>query len=293
MATLSHRVEYLLARVGIGLANLLPAALSDRAGAALGRAAAVLLRNRRRIAHDNLEKALGDQLTGTEQERVVGDVFANIGRTLFELARFRKLTPESIKRIIVPDGLEAVDAALAAGKGAIIVVPHFGNWELAGAYLAMSGYPVDVLVTTQHNSLVDAVLTSLREGAGVGIIRVGRTVRHVFGALKQNRIIAIAADQHAPAAELVTEFFGRPAAAARGPALFAIRCGAPILPFCMRRERYDRHVIMPGPAIYPPREQDEESAIRSMTEQYLRFFESCIRAYPAQWMWTHRRWKLD
>ena len=135
MATLSHRVEYLLARTGIALANVLPAGAADRVGAGLGRLTGVLLSSRRRIALDNLNRALGDELTSEQQQKIVGEVFANIGRTLFELARFRKLTPELIGRIIVPDGMALVDAALAAGNGAVIVVPHFGNWELAGAFL--------------------------------------------------------------------------------------------------------------------------------------------------------------
>ncbi|MCB2231220.1 lysophospholipid acyltransferase family protein [bacterium] len=293
MATVSHRVEYLLARTGLGLANLLPAPLADQVGAGLGRLTGTILGSRKRIARDNLQRALGDELTDEQIEAVIGDVFANIGRTLFELARFKRLTPAVIDRMIVSSGMDGIDAALAAGRGALVVVPHFGNWELGGAFLASKGYPVDMLVTTQHNSLVDELLTSLRQAAGMGIIRVGRSVKNVFKALKQNRVIAIAADQHAPAAELVTDFFGRPAAAARGPALFAIRSGAPILPFCIRRERFDRHVIMPGPAVLTPDGVDEETAIRQMTEEYLAFFEKCIREYPAQWMWTHRRWKLD
>ncbi|MBI5265795.1 MAG: lipid A biosynthesis acyltransferase, partial [candidate division Zixibacteria bacterium] len=61
----------------------------------------------------------------------------------------------------------------------------------------------------------------------------------------------------------------------------------------LRRERYDRHVVMAGPAIYPPNSGDEEKDIVFMTEAYTRFFEECIRKYPDQWLWTHRRWKLD
>jgi KDO2-lipid IV(A) lauroyltransferase len=79
---------------------------------------------------------------------------------------------------------------------------------------------------------------------------------------------------------------------AKGPALFAVRCGSPILPFLLRRERYDRHVIMAGDPIYPPESGDLEADILAMTEAYTRFFEDGIREYPDQWMWTHRRWKV-
>jgi KDO2-lipid IV(A) lauroyltransferase len=156
----------------------------------------------------------------------------------------------------------------------------------------MEGYPINMLVTTQHNPMVDRMLTRLRERAGVGVVRVGRSAKQVLSLLKRNEFIAIAPDQHAPGLDMVMDFFGRPASVPRGPALFAIRAGAPILPFAMRRENYDSHVFMTGPAIYPPESGDKAHDVEWMTRQYLDFFEDVIRKYPDQWMWTHRRWKL-
>ncbi|MBD3401707.1 hypothetical protein GF420_02340 [candidate division GN15 bacterium] len=293
MASLAHRVEYLLARAAHGLANSLSARSADRLGGAAGRLVGLLLSSRRRIAHDNLRRALGDTLTEAERQRIVKNVFASIGRTFFEVARFPRLTPENVQQTVVRHGFDAFDQALEAGRGAILVVPHFGNWELSAATVALSGYPIDVLVTTQHNPLVDRMMTELRTSTGVGVIRLGSAARQAYKALKNNRVIGIAADQHAPAGELVLDFFGRPASVAKGPARFAIRAGAPILPYVILRERYDRHVMLPGEPIYPPESGDEETNIRRMTEQFLRYFEERIREYPDQWMWTHRRWKLE
>ena len=64
------------------------------------------------------------------------------------------------------------------------------------------------------------------------------------------------------------------------------------MPFLIRRERYDRHVVMAGTPIYPPHSGDDEKDIEEMTIAYTKFFENGIREYPDQWMWTHRRWKL-
>jgi KDO2-lipid IV(A) lauroyltransferase len=86
---------------------------------------------------------------------------------------------------------------------------------------------------------------------------------------------------------------GKDALQARGPALFSIRTGAPICPMLLRRESFDRHVIITGNPIYPVNSGDEERDIMTMTEAYVRFYEEHIRQYPEQWMWTHRRWKLQ
>ncbi|MFQ5454484.1 MAG: lysophospholipid acyltransferase family protein, partial [Candidatus Zixiibacteriota bacterium] len=118
------------------------------------------------------------------------------------------------------------------------------------------------------------------------------TLRDVIKALHANQFIGIVADQHDPSEKLILDFFGRKATVPRGPALFAIKTGCPILPYLLRRERYDRHVIIPCKPIYPPDNKDLEAGIREMSLTYLKFFEDTIRKYPDQWMWTHRRWKI-
>jgi KDO2-lipid IV(A) lauroyltransferase len=152
---------------------------------------------------------------------------------------------------------------------------------------------MDFLIGTQHNAKVDDLLVGFRKAMGVGVIRLSTSARSVFKALKQNRVTGLVADQHASSGGVVTEFFGRPAATPRGPALFAIRANCPLLPMLIRRERYDRHVVIKGEPIYPPHSGDEEADIRQMTTAYTKFFEKSIRQYPDQWLWTHRRWKLD
>jgi len=291
MASVKHRAEYALVRLLTGMAQRRSPEAADRLGVRLGRLAHRLVRSRRTIAHDNLQKAFGDSLSETDIHDIIRRVFENIGRTLIELARFPLLTPDRANQIVVPTPLEPLREQLARGGG-VLVVPHFGNWELLGVWSRVQELPVEVLVTTQHNLLVDAHLTKLRQSAGVKIIRAGSSVRQLFKALKGGKLVALASDQHATSGGLIVDFFGRPAAAPEGPALLALRANVPIFPFCMRRERFDRHVIMAGDPIVPPRAGDEATAIRAMTRHYMAFFEQWIRAYPDQWLWTHRRWKL-
>lgn len=291
MASVKHRAELALVRLLTRMAQKRTPEQADRLGARLGRWAHRLVGSRRRIAEENLRRALGDDLTEEQIASIARSVFENIGRTLVELARFPLLTPERANEIVVPDGIDRLREYLKQGGG-VLVVPHYGNWELLGVWSRMIGLPVEVLVTTQHNLLVDAHLTRIRESAGMKIIRAGSSVRRLFKAVKEGKLVALASDQHATSGGLVVDFFGRPAAAPEGPALLALRAGVPIFPFCVRRERFDRHVLMAGDPIEPPRGGEEVSAIRDMTQRYMRFFESCIRRYPDQWLWTHRRWKL-
>jgi KDO2-lipid IV(A) lauroyltransferase len=293
MASLTDRFEYVAARAGFALANVLTPKTADRTGAALGRAAFHLLSSRRAVAIDNLRRAFGDEMSGQQCRETARETFATIGRTLFEIARFPKLTGDRVREITEGDSLAPIDRALESGNGAIVVSPHFGNWELAAALLALQDYPIDVLVTTQHNRLVDGLLSGVRDSVGIGIIRMGTALRQIFKSLKDNRVVAIAPDQHAPGRQLVMDFLGRPASVAEGPAVFSLRTEAPILPYCMRRVAYDRHHLYSGPPLYPNEYREKDDPVSAMTRAYLDFFEECIRKHPEQWMWTHRRWKID
>lgn len=292
MATLGENLEYLATLAGTGVAQMMPSRMADFTAARLGGLAYHVVPSRRRIALDNLSRAFGDSLTAAQQKEIIHHVFQNIGRTLFEFARFRKMSLEDIRRIVTGPGQEILKKVYAEGKGGIVVTAHFGNWEILGVWVAACGYPMDFLTGTQHNEKVNDLLNGFRKEMGVGIISLATSARQVFKALKANHITGLVSDQHSASAGIVLDFMGRPASTPKGPALFALRSGCPLLPFLLRRERYDHHVLIPGEPIYPPRGGDEETNIREMTAAYTRFFEAQIRKYPEQWMWTHRRWKV-
>jgi len=292
MAKLSHEIEFLFTLIGVKLAQALPHRLADSFGAALGSLAHFVLTSRRRITHENLRRALGETLDDDQRDRIVKEVFRHTGRTLIEFARLGRLVKRGLDDIIVGDGLDHLERVHYEGRGGIVVTAHFGSFELFGAWVGTRGYPMDFLTGVQHNRKVNDLLNGFRREIGVRLISIDRSLKPVFKALKANRLIGLISDQHAPAG-VVVDFFGRPAATPKGPAAFAVKASAPILPFVMRRESASRHVVMAGEPIYPPATGDDERDIVTMTGAYTRFFEDCIRRYPEQWLWSHRRWKVD
>ncbi len=292
MATVSHHIEYVVAASLARLVQAMPSRMADSCGASLGRMAHAVLTSRRRIAHDNLKKAFGDGLPDDEISAITRRVFENTGRTLVEFARFGRMKSSDIGETVKDAGVEILRKVHDEGKGGVILSAHFGSWELLGGWVASKGYPIDLLVGRQHNEKVNELLISFRREMDVGIIRIPDSIRQVFKALKANHFVALVSDQHATSGAVVVDFFGRRAATPQGPALFAVRSGCPILPFLLRREKYDRHVVMSGEPIYPPHSGNKEEDIQQMTQAYTGFFEDGIRRYPDQWLWTHRRWKL-
>ncbi len=291
MATVSHNIEYALTLLGSKLASSLSPRMADKFGSGLGSLAHALVKSRRQVARENLRLGLGETLSEDEIDTVTKQVFRSIGRTFIELARFGVTTLADVNRLVVGTIPDALNEALDRGNGALIATAHFGNWEMMGTWFAANGFPIDFLVGVQHNQKVDELLTRLRRNMGVGIISSKTGLRGVLKSLRANRLVGLAADQHIGTG-LVLDFFGRKATFAKGPAAFAVKADSTILPFVLKRERYDRHVVLPGPVQRPQRDRDKEEEIVRITTELARFFEEQIRRNPDQWMWTHRRWKL-
>lgn len=287
-----HRVEYTTSKALVGLARLMSSRLADRFGKNLGLVVHRIWGRRRELARKNMQAALGNSLSEAQVHENVKSAFQSIGRTFVEFARFGVTDQESIRSMVVPDGQSHFERARERGKGAILLTSHFGNWEIMGAWVASIGHPVDLLVGRQSNPLIHEMINGFRRTIGVGVIELPEQLRQVFKSLRNNRVIGMIADQHAPSESMIIDFFGRPASAARGPAVFATRCDCPIIPAVLIREAHDRHRVVAGQPIYPPHSGDDEADIRSMTHEHNRFFEDCIRKNPTMWMWTHNRWKL-
>jgi KDO2-lipid IV(A) lauroyltransferase len=290
---INHGLEYAVVRILTALVQIFPARLADWIALGLGKLAYLILTSRRRIAMKNLERAFKDELTIQQREQITRKVFVNVARTSVEFARQPVLTFKKITDMITFEGKEHLDRVVSEGKGAIVICPHFGNWELFASWTAASGYPLDLLVGEQHNKYVDRLVISFRQAMGVGIIPIGVASRHIIKSLRANRMVAIVSDQHVAAGGAVVQFFGRPAATPKGPAAFAIKVGAPIICGVLIRQGYKKHHAVIYPPLYPPQTGDNERDILELTQSYTSLFESSIRKNPEQWMWTHRRWKLD
>ena len=293
MAKISHNIEYFFSLLGCKIAQNMSFERADRFGVGLGNFAHAILTSRKRIAADNLRRAMKDSLSEDDITRIVRLVFQNIGRTMVEFSRLNKITHDVAREFITSDCSQYLKEAYDHGKGGIVVTGHFGNWELGGAWITAQDYPVDYLVGAQHNVKIDNMFIEFRKQLNVGIIPLRTSIRAIFKSLKANRFVCLVSDQHASSGGVAVEFFGRKAATPKGPAMFAVKANSPILPFMCRRINYNHHEILGAPPIYPPNSGDVENDVKEMTTRYTKFFEDCIRQYPDQWMWTHRRWKLN
>lgn len=302
---LRRRVRAALLRGTTSIAGVLPRS-SVRAGlGALARIGTHTAYGER--ARMNLVAALGDELSPAECEQLARAVFAHSGRQLGEwlrLARSGPFEPGSSRGawidavVHIDDSIARLEEVLAAGRGAIIVTAHLGNWELLAAALRRRGMHGAVVGLAKRNDSSANWLTSMRRACGVETLAQDSPPRQLLRVLKSGGILGLLPDLEVRRLDgEFLPFFGRPALTMTAPAAFARAHRAPLVPVrCVATDvapgagagEYVLSVAEPLAldAALPRRE-----ATLDLTTRLNSLFEQWIRETPEQWAWHQNRWR--
>ncbi|MEX2466129.1 MAG: lysophospholipid acyltransferase family protein [Gemmatimonadota bacterium] len=288
---LKHRFEFLLFRVVRGGMSLLPEPIAVRLGAWMGGFAGSVLRIRRKEVDQHLEWAF-PEMSASERARLARRSYRHLGREATVLFRFDRWSREDILERIEIVGLDALVKALNPGQGALLLSGHLGNWEVGGAALAVRGIPVVAVAKGMANRRFERDLFAARERLGLGVMEMGDASRQVLRSLRGGWVVAIAGDQNAHRNGVFVPFFGRPAATARGAAMFAVRTGAPVfVGFSTREPGWgQRYTFRIEPLVFEPT-GDLEADVVAFTAAYIAHVEAAVLAHPDQYFWQHKRWK--
>jgi Kdo2-lipid IVA lauroyltransferase/acyltransferase len=289
--TLSHRVEYLLARGLEAGITLLPERAADRAAARIGALVQRPLGIRDAVVRANLRQAFPDA-DDASILRIARGAYRHLGRETAATLRLARFSPDAIIERTEVVGWEEFARSAAEGKGVVLASGHFGNWEIGGAAIAARGLPTSAIVKRQSNPLVNARFESTRRKLGIETIDRGAAPRRVPRALREGSVVGIVADQDASSAGIWVPFLGRLSSTHRGPALFALRFGAPVFAGAAIR------IAAPQPRyrillerVELERTGSAEADIVRLTAELAARLERAIRLAPEQYFWFHRRWK--
>ena len=272
----------------------LPRGLALQLGHGIGILFYYFIKKRREIALNNLEIAFGSQLTGAQRREICKASFINVGKTCIEFLRFPKRNAENIWNAITVEGKENLYTALEGGKGAIVFLAHFGNWELLSlVYGALIPDRAKAIAFPLKNARLNTYISQRREQLSLKLIPRKQAVRETLRALKNNEAVGFFADQNAGPEGVFVEFLGKTASAARGPAVLALKTGAPLLFSLDIRQPNDQHHVYISPPIYTEPSDDFERDVALYTTQMLKQLEHYIHEYPEQWLWLHNRWKTQ
>lgn len=239
-----------------------------------------------RIARRNLELCLPD-LADAERQRILHRHFQSVGIGIFETAVCWWSSDARILKLTQVEGEEHLQAALAKGRGAILLSAHFTTLEMGAAALC-ARMPTNIMYRPTSNQVLERFLMRNRGRKAKRAIRRD-DIRTLVAALKSNEAVWYAPDQsyRKKGAEMVP-FFGIPAATNTATSRLARMTGAAVLPFFPERlpdGKGYRMVIQPMLENFPT----ESPADDAVT--FNKLIEAHVRKVPDQYLWIHRRFK--
>lgn len=278
-----HAVEMLAARAVLAAMGSLSLERMGDVGAWIGAHGTAALPFARRRILRNID-LVRPEMDAETRARVVREVGANFARVMVEYDRLHEVAADPSLMDI--SGAEHVEAAREAGRGAVLVSAHYGNWEFVRLASRQLGAPSAIIYRAFNNPAFDEMAQRVVARAGEPVLHKGRKgsralLRHVA----KGGFAMILIDQRQTGSPLLP-FLGRDAETSTAAAELAARFGAALIPARARRlpdgRRFDVRFEAPIP------QGDPLEMTRAANDR----ISTWIDEDPGQWLWLHRRWKL-
>ncbi len=238
----------------------------------------------RRVRH-NLAAVLGEPLDPSELDRWVERSLRSYARYWAETFKLSRLAPEErSRRFCISEGREYLDDAHAAGRGVIVALPHVGNWDWGGSYIASVGMPMTVVAEKLEPIELFEFFTSQRRAVGVEVVgldeEASSRLTRVLGA---GGVVGLLCDRDIQGNGIEVEFFSHRVTVPAGPATLALRTGAALVPAACFMGPGSDHFAAVGPPLDTNRRGRLREDVTRVTQELLYELEDLIRRAPEQW----------
>jgi phosphatidylinositol dimannoside acyltransferase len=285
-----------LAFGGYRAAERLAMALPEFAGRRLfdlgALAAFHLLPGTRRVVADNLSRVLGREWGNPTVRAAVRESFRSYARYWYDTFRIRVMPPEEIRRRFHLAGEENLARAFEKGRGAVVALPHLGNWDVGGYGVNEMGYPVTAVAEVLRPERLFRLFLDHRMALGMGIVPLyddRKAADELVRVLGENKVIALVADRDLKGNGVEVEMFGEPLRIPAGPALLSLFTGSPLLPAaCYDLE--DGWIVYMDEPLEVERTGVMRDDVAALTRLLAKRFERSIAAAPTQWHMFQPAW---
>lgn len=266
--------------------------------------ARVVLHYRKKVVVDNIDQAFPD-LDEKARRKIVKDFYLHLGQIVCETIWFggsskKRLRKSHIMEILNPEEAERLHQL---GKTVIVLTSHSGNWELFGG-LPLCNYSDKDMPVTWDNSFVvylrlkdemwDDIFKRNRSyciGNFDNMIETSKIMRHILQHLDDKNFYLLITDQWPYAkssAHIEVEFMGRRTLSMNGGAAIAHKYGCPVSFLSFNRREGGKKYSLELKTIC---DDASQMSVQEIMDRYYVLLEEDIRRDPANYLWSHRRWK--
>jgi Kdo2-lipid IVA lauroyltransferase/acyltransferase len=267
----------------LGIARLLPYRARLAFGSLIARLLVGLLPEMRARVDKNLRLVFPD-MAPAERDRIRAASADSFGRTMIEVMTRRAFQARGAWTGPTGPGWDALQAAVAEGRGALLVSGHFGQWEAVRAALMAQGIESGALIRTVKNPWLNRDYLACVEAGGRPVLgRDNAGLRELVRHLRGGGVMAVLLDQYTKRG-LEVDFLGRPAPTGTMIAELALKYRLPMIPVYGTRQPDGLHVAVDFEAPIPP------TTAAAMTRAAADSLAARIRTHPEQYFWLHQRW---
>jgi KDO2-lipid IV(A) lauroyltransferase len=246
----------------------------------------------------NLRRVVGPELPEPEFDALVRRAMRSYYRYALEAFRLPAQSREQNLRGFRLGGEEMLREDVATGRGAVVALPHAGNWDAAGAWVAAQGWPIITVAERLKPESLYRRFVAFREALGMEILPLtggdGSVRQTLEDRLRRGYVVPILADRDLTRGGVEVTFFGARTTMPPGPALLALRTGAPLYTVDMWFDPDAPCGRLRGPLELPAPDAGQFGArVRLLTQSIADHLAAGIAEHPADWHMMQRLWPED
>lgn len=250
----------------------------------------------RRVVERNLCRVTGLPAGSQAIEALVREAYCSYARYWLETFRLVRQGREFFLERVRASGVDRLDAVMARGNGAVVVVGHLGNWDAGGAWMGATGRQLVTVAEVLKPRRMFEFFREHRARLGMKIYGAepGVTARLVED-LRKGAVVAIVGDRDLKGTGVAVEFFGEKTTLPPGAASIALKAGVPLLVagvygVTLEDGRPGWEVDIGDPIELPAGADD---AVEELTLEVARHLEKLIARRPEEWHVFQPFWSAD
>lgn len=255
----------------------------------------IFSKKRRAVALKNINLCFPSQQKedNRKNKKIVKKSFMLLGHALSDFLLIRFYKKRFLDNCFKIKNIDVLKTMHAQGRGVILSTAHFGSWELAAHYLALNGFKFLILYKPmKHSNCLEKFVKKNRELSGNILIPKEGSLLTLFRHLKKGGIVLLATDQHCyPPDGIEAPLFGKMVRSHSAFIRLSLKTGSPILTGFSKIKDLFNYELELTDIIDPIDFKYSSNAENEMLKRSNQSLESAIRKSPANWMWSHRRFK--
>ena len=254
-----------------------------------------VIRYRKKVVKQNIDECFPEK-SEKERNRIIHDFYRHLADTFVETIKLLHVSDEDMKRRIVFHNVEEMDKSIENGRSIVMYASHYCNWEWLSAITMWSRYGTDVMQFGQvyhplENKWFDQFFLNLRSRFKSHSYPMKRVLRDLLAAKNNNKvsITGFISDQHPHFRDQddVIMFLNHYTAFITGAEVIAKKLDMDVLYFDVKKIKRGYYDCTIRVISRTPNSTEQYE----ITNTYARMLEQSILESPAEWLWTHKRWK--